>query len=369
MKRNLAIFTSILRHAAFDRGIYLNASVSLPRKSFLDYLKPSALDEIAAYNIGEVPVSVLQAARPFPLSYRSSTVARASGSYLVRQLRAATRGEPYVLWLNSIYPIECNIAEAMAPRAEMVIFDSSDDMCTLEPPSDRGAAEQRLNRMLRISHKAVCVSESVSSQIDHPHKLVFRNCTAFESLQRVGECAIGPWLPKPSNAVYVGFIGSLMSDRADTELLGYLLQTFPKYTFLFAGWVDKKICSILEKYPNTAMIPEVPSDRLGDIIRSFDVGIVPHAINVVTQGNDLLKLLDYSACNVPVVSTPVAGVTEKSWIAVASTREAFADKLRRCVEGTHGLDLAVGVQYARERSWESQVPKLIDWLGLQKRQA
>ena len=103
------------------------------------------------------------------------------------------------------------------------------------------------------------------------------------------------------------------------------------------------------------------------MIRSFDVGIIPHRKTAMTAGNDLLKLLDYNACGVPVVTTPVSGADSEYTAIVASTKEEFARSVQLCVDGRHNLDLARGKEYARNRSWEIQVPKLIEWLGLPPR--
>jgi hypothetical protein len=126
---------------------------------------------------------------------------------------------------------------------------------------------------------------------------------------------------------------------------------------------------VLTRHPNAHAVPEVPNDALGAVIRAFDVCIVPHRDNAHTKGNDLLKLLDYNACGGPAVTTPASGAGTGYTALTASTKEEFAECVRACVEGRHNLNLAQGVEYARERSWERQVPKLIDWLGLRRREA
>jgi hypothetical protein len=153
----------------------------------------------------------------------------------------------------------------------------------------------------------------------------------------------------------------------DTGLLEYLLSAFPQFTFLFVGWVSEGLIGTLAKYPNAQIVPEAPNEALGTVIRSFDAAIIPHRDNAITKGNDLLKLLDYNACAVPVVTTPISGAGAGYTALIASTKQDFADCVRACVEGNHNLNLAQGVEYARERSWETQVPKLIDWLGLGRR--
>jgi len=365
MKRSYAIFTHLLRGAAFDRGVYVNPVWGVAR-TMADFLLPPTCEAVAEYTEGAAAVTVLQPRRTLPLC-RVKAIGELTGSLLARKIRGWIAGDRYVLWMNTIAPAECGMAAALAPGAQTTVLDNSDDLPTLEPRA-RDAAEGRLQGMLRLADRTLCVNEHVFAKIQHPHKLLFRNCTVFDSLQRANpEFRLAPWFPKPPGRIYVGFIGLLWETRVDIELLEHLFSTFPQYTFLFAGWVTEGMAKALARHPNAHAVPEVPNDALGAVLRAFDAGIVPHSDNALSKGNDLLKLLDYNACGVPAVTTPTSGAETGYTALIASTKEEFAECVRACVEGRHNLDLAQGVEYARERSWEKQVPKLIRWLGLPRR--
>jgi glycosyltransferase involved in cell wall biosynthesis len=367
MKRNLAIFSNLLRISKFDRGIYINLTRAT-RTRLADYFVLPEVIPVATYQMEEAGVTVLEAVNPLPLSFRLKGVARLSGELVSHKILQIVAGEPYVLWVNTIYPIECGIASALARGARLVVFDNSDDMLTLEPSASRPDAERRLEWMLRLATKTICVNEHVFSQVRHHSKMLFRNCTTFESLQRVTpDFDLPPWFPKRVGQTYVGFVGSLAEERVDKELLEFVLSAFPWVSFLFVGWISKGLAPILARHGNAHVVPEVPNDVLGTVIRCFDACIVPHLVNAATAGNDLLKLLDYNACGVPVVTTPVSGATSGYTALVASTKEEFASAIQLCLDGSHKLDLAKGIEYARDRSWETQVPKLVDWLELQRR--
>jgi len=364
MSRGIAIFTHLLRGAAFDRGIFINPSwegrgtaTALP-----------TVETVAGYTEDAAAVTVLQPKNILPLC-RVKAIAKIYGSLFARKIGGLIGGDRYLLWTNTIAPVECYLTSALAPGAEMVVLDNSDDLPTLGRPAARSAAEDRLQWMLRLADRTLCVNEHLFAKIQHPRKLLFRNCTTFDSLQKANpEFRLPPWFPKPAGQTYVGFIGSLQEIRVDIELLEHLFSRFPQYTFLFAGWVTEGMAKVLAKHPNAHAVPEVPNDALGAVIRAFDACIVPHRDNASTKGNDLLKLLDYNACGAPAVTTPVSGAGTGYTALTASTKEEFAECVQACVEGRHNLNLAQGVEYARERSWEKQVPKLIDWLGLPRRE-
>ena len=168
MKRNLALFTHLLRGAALDRGIYVNLSWTPARQSLTDYFAVPIVETLTTYTVGDAPVIVLRPKNALPLSYRTETFSRLSGALFARKIWGLMAGDRYILWLNTIDSIECDMAAALARRAAMVVLDNSDDLPALGPPELRQAAEHRLQRMLRLADKTLCVNEHVFSKIQHP---------------------------------------------------------------------------------------------------------------------------------------------------------------------------------------------------------
>jgi glycosyltransferase involved in cell wall biosynthesis len=368
MKRNLAMFTYLLKSSgALNSGVYIN-KIKVCRDRLADYFAAPEVTDIAKHRVGRKSVTVLQPVTGMPFSYRSVAVARASASLLARRIRKSF-DEPYLLWINTISPLECALAEVLAEGADHVVFDSSDDMTTLEH-SDPDGATQRLERTLRIADSVLCVNQHVYDLIEHPNKRIFRNCTTFETLQRTQpNFRLAPWYPKKPGATYIGFIGSITEDRIDRALLDIVFGRLPHCTFLFYGYCDNlPLAQYLRSYPNVRVLDPVPNDDLGEVIRGFDVAIVPHRDNTSTRGNDLLKVMDYFACGVPVVSTGVSDVQAYgAAVRVASNPADFANRIQELLAGTDRYDSSLAISIARERSWERQVPRLSEWLMPQQK--
>jgi glycosyltransferase involved in cell wall biosynthesis len=363
MKRNLAIFTYLLRSSmTLDSGVYINKFL-VHRSRLADYLAVPALAEVGRYAIGGKGVRVFQPLGALPLSSRSAASAWASASLLARQVRALVEG-PYLLWINTISPLECALAEALALGADHVVLDNSDDLTTFEP-EDRAGARKRLERVLRIADSVVCVNQHVYDLIEHPNKRIFRNCTTFETMERRRpDFKLAPWYPKSQGATYIGFIGSITEDRIDRRLVDFLFRRLHQCTFLFFGYCDSPpLIEYLSSYPNVRLLDPVPNEDLGEVIRGFDVAIVPHCDNPSTRGNDLLKVMDYFACGVPVVSTPVSDVERYgAAVRVAANPLDFATRIEELLAGTDRCDSSLAISIARERSWERRVPELSQWL-------
>jgi teichuronic acid biosynthesis glycosyltransferase TuaH len=272
----------------------------------------------------------------------------------------------YVLWMNSIEELSVALARELAPLSYRRIFDSSDDFVEFESADvERAKARQSLATVLRLTDRVIAVNEHLLGKLEHSQKRVFHNCTDFQNFQqRLSDWSLRPYIPKPQGTKYIGYVGGLLNLRADFELLQLLFVRFPAYQFLFVGYTNSpSIGQWLKQYPNVAFIPEVPYDRLPTIIRTFDVAIIPHLDNENTRGNDLLKLLDYFSCGVPIVSTRCSNVEnykDACWI--ADSHEEFAALIERLTKGDLLHDPALGLQIARERSWEYHVPSLLAWI-------
>ncbi len=119
-----------------------------------------------------------------------------------------------------------------------------------------------------------------------------------------------------------GFIGTL-DYRIDYKLLKYLLEENPNYSFVFIGVVlDKSLKDIkgrhfsinaeigkLKKYPNFYLLNNVAKDDLKDYLYFFTVGLIPYNVNYeVVKYCNPMKLYEYFAMGLPIVSIPIASI-------------------------------------------------------------
>jgi hypothetical protein len=66
----------------------------------------------------------------------------------------------------------------------------------------------------------------------------------------------------------------------------------------------------LTRFGNFRHVPAVPYEELPGHAAAFDVAILPYVVNVSTAGISPLKLKEYLALDIPVVTTPLPGVME-----------------------------------------------------------
>ncbi|MEQ1948433.1 MAG: glycosyltransferase [Bryobacteraceae bacterium] len=362
LKRNQAIFVNLLGASRnFDRGIWINVP-AIAGSSAAKYLSPPGIEPVEHAAI-DVNVQVLQPRYSLAHWYQPR-LQKAWGRAVASQLKKIIDGQPFCLWMNCPGTLSNSLSRELAPHAALRVFDSSDDFKAF--PELVGYVDE----LASLADHVLCVNETAASRIEHPHKHVFSNCTSWNSFQqRQDGFKLPPILPKPSGATYVGFIGGIHQSRADQPLLHRMFNEFPSCTFVFVGYPDKpEFIANLTSFPNVRFIPSVPYTDLPEVIRSFDVAIVPHLDNECTRGNDLLKVLDYFACRVPVVSTRCSNVERYGEaVYLADNHEQFLGYVRRLVAGEIVHNPAAGEAIAKEQSWDRQVPRLakqiIGWLA------
>ena len=162
----------------------------------------------------------------------------------------------------------------------------------------------------------------------------------------------------------IGYVGNLR-DRIDWEMLHQLVQRRPNWSFVFAGSAEgnPEVVS-LSKFSNVSFLGVVEYADLPSFLKSIDVGIVPHVLNDLTNNMNPLKVYNYLAAGVPVVSTGVPNLSElQGLIHVADDTEAFAAAIETCLaKPSREEDDETRGRLLGEISWESRVDDIIDIL-------
>lgn len=153
-------------------------------------------------------------------------------------------------------------------------------------------------------------------------------------------------IPEPR----IGFFG-LIHEWVDVELIGRLADVLP-YSFVVIGSA-KTDMSALEGKPNVFVLGRRSYAELPAYSRGFHAAIVPFRMTELTHSVNPIKLREYAAAGLPVVSSPLPEVRKCADIAVcASSFDEWVDALREAV--------AEGGDAAARRAQSARV-KQEDW--------
>jgi glycosyltransferase involved in cell wall biosynthesis len=128
----------------------------------------------------------------------------------------------------------------------------------------------------------------------------------------------------------IGYFGTV-GEFVDYDLLAYLVESRPEWTFLFVGLIAADV-SRLRRYPNVIFAGPRPYETLPNWAAAFDVAIYAHQVNRQTKHSNPLKLREYLATGKPVVSvvTPETAAFGEV-VYLADNREAYLAAIERAL--------------------------------------
>ncbi len=141
----------------------------------------------------------------------------------------------------------------------------------------------------------------------------------------------------------------------DIDLLRDLALAHPEWSLLLGG--ERKIdLDALTALPNVTFLGQVPFDQLPALVRSCDVGLVPHRVEPFTTRMSPGKIYQYLALGLPVLCTPfVDEAVYSGQVSVASPElAAFADAIERLLRSNSAELAAARRAFAGEQSWAAR---------------
>ena len=167
----------------------------------------------------------------------------------------------------------------------------------------------------------------------------------------------------PSGQV-IGYVGSV-DDRLDYKLLAAIALNDSKVSLVFVGRImDELAVRQLGRLPNVYLLGPKPVEQLGDYIAAFSVGLIPFVKNDLTAGIYPLKINEYLALGLPVVSTRFADLSDFSgYIEEATDTAAFLKATERALSGQAPADPIARRNFAAGNSWQGRAEKLASTLS------
>ncbi|WP_405514851.1 glycosyltransferase [Spirosoma sp. KNUC1025] len=151
----------------------------------------------------------------------------------------------------------------------------------------------------------------------------------------------------------VGYLGSA-DNRINIDLMEHCARTMPDVEFQFIGEVhEPALPNRLAAFPNVTFIPPRQPDELPPLLAKWSVGVIPFVCNRHTYTIYPLKINEYLASGLSVVSTPFSILDDFTGvIELADTPEHFVQALQRALADTTPERVQQRVDMAQSNSWE-----------------
>ena len=161
-------------------------------------------------------------------------------------------------------------------------------------------------------------------------------------------------LPRP----IIGFFG-LIADWVDLELMAHVAQQFPQGSMVLLGKATTDT-SVLERVPNVHLLGRKPYEMLPAYCKGFDVALMPFRINELTLNANPLKVREYLAAGLPVVSTAIPEVEVLGCCRIGHNRESFMREVREALVDQQSR--ATRSEAIRSESWEARIDEIREHL-------
>ena len=157
-------------------------------------------------------------------------------------------------------------------------------------------------------------------------------------------------LPRP----VIGFFG-VIEPRIDVELIDYLAEQRPQWTFLLVGRVAIPP-HLVPNRSNIHFIGKRPYESLPSYGRIFDATIIPYRQNRFNFHANPLKLREYLAMGKPIVSVRTPEIEKYADVVeLADSREEFLLRLDKILSGADSADsIHQRMSRVAPESWENR---------------
>jgi glycosyltransferase involved in cell wall biosynthesis len=163
-----------------------------------------------------------------------------------------------------------------------------------------------------------------------------------------------------------GYTGTIHGDRVDVNLVAEIAKLNPNATIAMVGpnLLDFEDLSRLSIHSNIVFTGAKPYSELPEIMRAFDVCIVPHLVTPFTESLNPIKLWEYLAAGKPIVSTNVAGFRDfPELVHVAESYDEFLQNLDSALNENTSVIVARQA-VAQQHSWDKRIDQVIRILGV-----
>lgn len=238
-------------------------------------------------------------------------------------------------------------------NSKFIIYDCIDD-----DPSFAGQEDLMLSR----ADLVLCVSEQLLHKLRKKHQrlLFLPNGVDPEHYFPSGE-ALPPEMSRirSTRESIIGFTGAFYSGWVDIELVYQIARANPKWRMVIIG--ESYRWDFANAPSNIVYLGQRPYQDLPKYLHGFDVGIIPFMDNQISRGADPVKLYEYLAAGLPVVSRDLPFVRKLAPPLVYSydnQAECLASISRALSEnGTNARGFRLA--FARDNSWDQRAKKLL----------
>ncbi len=293
----------------------------------------------------------------FP-SYGNKSILKVNQSFLASQVKKAMRKLGFSNVVNMVFNPAAGMIAGRLGESELIYYCV--DEYTAFTGASRGLKEIE-DDLFRRADLVIVSAENLLIKKKHfnQNTYLIRHGTDWRHFRT----ALDPALAIPADIAdlprpIIGFHG-LLADWVDYELIKKTAEHFKDGSIVLIGKIavdaEQKV-KILKNTPNVHFLGRKPYAELPAYCKAFDVALNPFAINELTLAANPLKVREYLAAGLPVVSTDIPEVHVLADCLIGSDHADFIAKIESALANPKPREVVSDV--VAHESWEAKVDEL-----------
>lgn len=225
---------------------------------------------------------------------------------------------------------------------------------------DKTLMEDMEHRLIRQSDLVITTANALyaTKRRLHPHTYLVPHGVDgdFFAMARAAETRVPAALAGLPGPV-IGFWG-LIHEWIDLDLIREAAARRPGWSFVLVGKAGVD-CAALARLPNVHLVGKQSYESLAGFAKGFTAAVLPFKVNRLTENVNPIKLREYLAAGLPVVSTPLPEVQPYADVVrVAATPEAFIAALDQAVQDTGEAAVRRRMEAVSRDTWLARVEQI-----------
>ena len=290
-------------------------------------------------------------------AYGNKTIVGLNQRSLIGQVKKAMRKLDFTNVVNMVFNPAAGMIAGKLGESELIYY------CVDEYTAFTGssALKEIEEELFRISDLVIVSAERLydSKKGFNPNTYIIRHGTDWRHFRTALDAGTQipdeiAKLPKP----IIGFHG-LLADWVDYELIKKAAEHFSEGSVVLIGKIAvdaEAAVKILDNVPNVHFLGRKPYAELPAYCKGFDVALNPFTINELTLAANPLKVREYLAAGLPVVSTDIPEVRVLEDCLVGSDHDDFISKIEDALAFPKPRESVSDA--IRHESWEAKIEEL-----------
>lgn len=248
---------------------------------------------------------------------------------------------------------------------DKIIYHPYDKFDLQVNPDDRKAVLEAEQKILRVANAVITPHSRIAKSLDHQEIHIVHNgvfMPAFLNFKKHQLYDSIASIPKPR----IGYIG-IINSKVDFELIFNIAQSKPDWSIVLLGpvktgiWQKKQRLREIKKLPNVSFLPAVPFNEIPVYMSHIDIGIMPYRLSTwAGYCESPLKLYQYWAAGLPVVSSPLPNISHQPGsLSVATETDEWIKAIQWEISHDSNKLKQRRRQIALENSWSRRANEVV----------